>query len=250
MIKLFRRFLFSVMLLTRIPVSLSESLSLKEIGRSSLFFPMVGGIVGGWLVGVYYLSAALWKEPMLLTACTLVGWITITGGLHLEGLMDSCDGLFCGKPREDMLRIMKDSRVGAFGVIGLVCLTALKVGGLGALPPTDAWKALLTAPVLGRWSMTYAVTAYPYARPEGGMGAAFAEHSDWRCLLGASLIALALTGGIWGLRSLILIPGAFGVTWLVAGWMSKQLGGLTGDTYGALCELTETTVLLLCSLKV
>lgn len=123
-----RRLIFAISMLTRIPMPFLGDLKPKEIGGSSIFFPIVGTIVGVWLVGIHFLSRQLWNEPLLVSICTLIAWIVITGGFHLDGLMDTCDGIFSGKPRERMLEIMKDSRVGAFGVIGFACILLLNLG--------------------------------------------------------------------------------------------------------------------------
>ena len=244
-----RRLIFALSMLTRIPMPFLGNLKPREIGSSSIFFPIVGTIVGVWLVGIHFLSRQLWNEPLLVSTCTLIAWIAITGGFHLDGLMDTCDGIFSGRGPEQMLAIMKDSRVGAFGAIGLVSILFLKLGAVSAMNATEAWKGLLIAPIVGRWSMTYATVVFRYAREEGGMGRAFAEFSDWKCLLVASIFTVAIIVSVFRQGAIVLIPSVVTFICLIAWRLSRKVGGMTGDTYGALCELTEGFCLLLFSTK-
>ena len=226
-----------------------DDLKPKEMGQSSMFFPIVGGIVGVFLIGVNLSAHQLWDNPLLVAICTLIAWIAITGGFHLDGLMDTCDGLFSGKPRAEMLRIMKDSHVGAFGVIGLACVLLLKLGGLQAMASHETWQSLLVAPICGRWSMTYATVLFRYAREEGGLGGVFAEFSDWKCLLIASLFTGCVTVVVFREHAIFLIPAVTAFVVLIAWRLGRLLGGLTGDTYGALCELTEAFCLIVLATK-
>ena len=214
-----------------------------------MFFPVVGVIVGVWLISINFLAHQLWDKPLLVSICTLVAWIAITGGFHLDGLMDTCDGIFSGRPRAEMLRIMKDSHVGAFGVIGLICVFLLKIGGLQAMANHEAWRGLLIAPIFGRWGMTYATVVFRYAREEGGLGSAFAEFSDWKYLIAASIFTVCVAVAVFRREAMILILPLVAFIGLIAWWLAKQLGGMTGDTYGAVCELTETFCLIVLSTK-
>jgi adenosylcobinamide-GDP ribazoletransferase len=247
--RMLRRLIFALSMLTRIPMPFLRDLTPKEMGQSSIFFPLVGAGVGAWLIGIHWLCRHLWDDALLIAICTLMGWIGVTGGFHLDGLMDTCDGIFSGKGRAEMLRIMKDSHVGAFGVIGLVCTLLLKSGGLHAMEAEEAWKGLLVAPIMGRWSMTYATAVFRYAREEVGLGAAFAKFSDWKCLLLASIFTVAVVLGVFRQEAFVLIPPVVAFICFTAWRLARQLGGLTGDTYGALCELTEGFCLLLFSVR-
>jgi adenosylcobinamide-GDP ribazoletransferase len=162
--------------------------------------------------------------------------------LHLDGFMDSCDGLL--PPREPLqrLEIMKDSRVGAFGVVGVILLLLIKFSGLLALPVSQRWLVMLVIPMLGRWAMSWAMIRYPRARPEG-MGEFFSRG----LVAGQVLVASLIAGGV---AVLVLWPGGillWGSAWLavtlIARFAIKRLGGLTGDVYGAICEVTEAVML-------
>jgi adenosylcobinamide-GDP ribazoletransferase len=204
------------------------------------YFPLVGALIGGFLVGFDRLLV-LFLPPSVTAALVLTGWVLCTGGLHLDGFLDSCDGLFGGRTPEDRLRILRDERVGAFAVIGGVLLLLVKFQGLAAISQRGA--ALCLAPVLGRWGMAVAVVAFPYARPEG-LGRTMKDHARWGQALLASAIAVVaawLLAAGFGLI-LILLSGA--LIFLFAHFVLTRLPGLTGDIYGALCELLEVLVLL------
>lgn len=242
-------------LLTRIPIPIQVPFEEDVLRRSLALYPLVGLVIGGVLAGAGTLLPAV--LPLAPAAALLTGlWVVLTGGLHLDGLMDSADGLLSHRSRERMLEIMKDSRVGAMGVIACVLQLLFKYSLLAALLEARwplAAGLLAVIPVWSRWMMAAAVTSWPYARAEGGMGSLFAG-AGARHLLGASLLsavlsAVVLTPAAGGLKDAVVLTaagavtaGLFGV--LVAVRIAGRLGGLTGDTYGAINELTETALLV------
>jgi adenosylcobinamide-GDP ribazoletransferase len=234
-------FLAAVQFLTVMPPILRRMFTPEEMGRAVTFFPVVGLLLGGVLLGLQDVSSWVW--PAGVTAgLVLVAWVLLTGALHLDGFLDTCDGLFGGRTPEDRLRIMRDERVGAFAVVGGVLLLLMKYVSLAA--SADPSGVLLVAPVLGRWSMSLAVVSVPYARREG-LGRDMKVHAGWRHVILASLIAASvcwLAGAERGLAAMVL---AAIVTWLAARFTLRRLPGLTGDIYGAICELVEVVVLLL-----
>jgi adenosylcobinamide-GDP ribazoletransferase len=156
--------------------------------------------------------------------------------------MDTCDGVFGGRSREHALEIMKDSRTGAFGVLAAVCLLLAKFAFLFAVPADLKWRALVLMPVAGRWSLVYAVARFPYARAEG-TGKAFRDQVKGWHLLWASLLAAGVGGGLFGVRFAPVAAMAWLAAWAQARYLVGKLGGLTGDTYGAIAEVTETLTL-------
>ena len=182
----------------------------------------------------------------LSAAMLLVSLVAVTRGLHLDGLMDTCDGLFGGFNSERRLEIMHDSHVGAFGIAGAASLLLLKYGALVSLlslnDPGTEW-ALLIFPMLSRWSMVIALAGFPYARKQG-LGSPFHQGSAWWSTLaagGVAAVAAVLLGGIGGAGMLV---GASALAWLLGWAMAGRLGGLTGDTYGAINELVEAATLM------
>lgn len=242
-----RKFLIALTFLTRLPAPIPKDITQEEMGKSSAFFPLVGLILGGILVGFNWLISGFW-EPFTVNALLLVLLIILTGGLHLDGLMDTCDGVFSGRKRERMLEIMKDSNVGAFGVLACVCALLLKLAFLVEVGGGQKWQALLIMPALGRWSMSFVLSVFPYARKEGGLGTAFSDFANAMSLVWASITLVAASALILGWQTfwITIIPPAIGA-YLIAWGMSRKLGGLTGDTYGAICELTEICTLAMCA---
>jgi adenosylcobinamide-GDP ribazoletransferase len=199
---------------------------------------MLGAVLAGAQLGLSRLF------PPALTAALLVGlWAGLTGLLHLDGFMDSCDGLLPPVSRERRLEIMKDSRAGAFGVIGLVLLLLVKYSAVLALVEARPATALLIIPSLARWAMVWQMARYPLARAKG-LALFFGRGLGPPQLL----LALAVAGGATLLGFGWPGLGLLALTWLVATGLARlalaRLGGLTGDIYGATCELVEVLLLL------
>jgi adenosylcobinamide-GDP ribazoletransferase len=181
-------------------------------------------------------------SPVVTAAFTLLVWILISGAMHLDGLADSCDGL-AGNTAEKRLEIMKDSHTGAFGVVGISLLLLVKFAAIVSLSGWE-WEALVLAPVFGTWAMVLAITVFPYAR-KNGVGQAFKQGATIFKLLIATIITLAaaaLLAGWWGV---VIMAITCLVTVLVGVFFKSRLGGLTGDTYGAIKEVSEAIVLIL-----
>jgi adenosylcobinamide-GDP ribazoletransferase len=192
----------AVQFLTIVPPLVRRSFAPMELGRAVGYFPLVGLLIGGFVIGLNRLLA-LFLPSNVTAALVLTGWILCTGALHLDGFLDSCDGLFGGRTPEDRLRILRDERVGAFAVIGGVLLLLVKYQALTAIPYRSA--ALCLAPILGRWGMAVTVVAFPYARAEG-LGRAMKDHAGSRQALLASAIAIAAAWFTAGWLGLVILP--------------------------------------------
>ncbi len=167
--------------------------------------------------------------------------------VHLDGLADTCDGLYGGKTREDALSIMKDSRVGAIGAVSLIII-GLKYTALisypQALPHGAKYAALLLMPLLSRWSMVLTACLSEYARMSGGTGKDFVETVSPLSLLTATIFASATAGVMMGWRGGLVILFIGGITLIGVIYFKKRLGGVTGDVLGAVNEVNEVMVLL------
>ena len=231
--------------LTIFPVSRDLKRGPQDISNSRAFYPAVGLLMGLFLVGIEEGSSRLFTEPVI-AAFLVATLVIVTRALHLDGLMDVCDGVFGGFNPERRLEIMRDSRVGAFGVAGGITVLLLKYGALTALlglpGPGKEW-ALLLFPVLSRWTMVVLLGVFPYVRTQG-LGSPFHGGGVKVATLVAGLSALAASFLLWGFAGLGLFFGAVAVAWLVGYAMAEALGGLTGDTYGATNEIIETTVII------
>lgn len=231
--------------LTILPVPGLPPMNERSVVAAIPWFPAAGAVIGLLLLPVGWLAGWGWGD-LVRAALIVVAWGVITGGLHLDGLSDTFDAVMSWRPRERKLEIMKDSRIGAMGALALVAVLLLKVAFLGAAGAAW-WQAALLAPVLGRWADIYGIFWFPAAR-EGGLGRTFNAQVQRRdfvvATVGAALLA-ALVAGWTGLLALLLV---WGCAHLLARWWTRDLGGLTGDTYGALCEIGEVVALAVLTL--
>jgi adenosylcobinamide-GDP ribazoletransferase len=226
--------------LTILPIPGMPSMSEQSIARAIPLFPLAGALIGALLAGVGLAAGALWDE-WARAALVVVAWGVVTAGLHLDGLSDTFDAVMSWRPRERKLEIMKDSRIGAMGALALAAVLALKIAWLHGAG--DMWlRAVWLAPVLGRWADTYGIFWFPAAR-EGGLGRDFQSQVRRRDFVVATLTALALALLLAGPRGLIALALVWAATQALAMWWTRDLGGLTGDTYGALCEIAEVLAL-------
>ena len=240
--------------LTRLPLPLQPEFTTAAAARSVTWYPLAGLAVGALLTLAAWLASAL--LPTLPAAVlVLIAWAALTGGLHLDGWMDTADGVLSHRSRERMLEIMRDSRVGAMGVIAGVLLLLFKLSLLASLlEPRFAGDALIwlgVIPLWSRWWMSVAVIGWPRARADGGMAGLLVEVKRWQLL---PLTLLALLGSVcWLAAWMPLVPAllvslaALAVAAVTgaagAWWLTRKLGGLTGDTYGALNEGVEALLL-------
>ena len=238
-------FFAALQFLTVAPPVVRRMFTERELGQAVGFFPLVGALIGGLLLGANALFARFFP-PALCAALLLALWVLLSGALHMDGFLDACDGLLGGFTPQSRLRILKDEHKGAFAVTGGILLLLVKFTAVQAtLERASAWPAaLLLAPVLGRWGIALAIGAFPYARPQG-LGRSMKDQTGaWQVWL-ATLVALlaAWFAAQWiGLAALL---AALVMTWGVAVFTLRRIPGLTGDIYGAINELVEVVVLVL-----
>lgn len=228
-----------------IPGATQWSPTQQALSNSRAFYPAVGLLLGLLLVGLEWGCSEVF--PVYLSAAVLlVSLIVVNRGLHLDGLMDTCDGIFGGFTKERRLEIMRDSQVGAFGVAGAAGILLLKYGALVSLlelSSSDVKWSLLLFPMVSRWSMVVALGAFPYVRSLG-LGSPFHQGSIFwpTAVAGISAVAGAvLLGSIAGAGMLV---GATLIAWALGKSISGKLGGLTGDSYGAINEVIEMLALM------
>jgi len=230
--------------LTIFPVAQELEMTPERLARSMAFFPAVGLSLGLMLVFLNWMLAPL--IPLAVLDCLLLLiLISVTGALHLDGIADLIDGLAGGKDREGVLRIMKDSRVGAIGVVGLVMVLLLKYLSLYHVPLEHKYAALMFMPAAGRWIQVALAGVCRYIRDEGGTGGVFVDNVGEREMLIAT-VTLALAAVIlFGLKGLLLTLLIGGVGLLLWRYFEKRLGGVTGDVLGAATEIVEVASLIL-----
>lgn len=216
-----------------------------ELAASMAWYPLVGWLLGGGLV-LADLALSPWLDPVVVNGLLVTILVALTGGLHQDGLADTLDGLAGGRSPEARLAIMRDPRIGAIGVTGLVLALLLRYAGLLALPEAGRLPVLLAMPAVGRWAMVVGGYGAAYARAGGGLAQPFLAHLTGRQLLiGTVFLALPLVLLLGPLAVAALAVAAALARGMTA-WMSGKLGGVTGDTLGATNELAEIVFLLAC----
>lgn len=250
--------------MTRLPIPANPEFDSKELGKSMKFFPVVGIVIGIILYAVYFLFSQFIISSYLLAAIVVVTEVILTGALHIDGLADTFDGIFSYRSKQKMLEIMKDSRLGTNGGIAIVLYFILKIlliaeisntsfGALGQMFGINnaVGAVILVTPVLARINVVLNCMAVPYARPSGS-AKDFVENTDKAGLLIATAIGL-LFSAILGcgvlktlnpvhlidITAIMMILGLY-----FAKLMERKIGGVTGDTLGAVLELSEIIVLI------
>jgi adenosylcobinamide-GDP ribazoletransferase len=232
-----RTLLAALQFLTILPVSSGED-GERHLENAAWFFPVVGLLIGAFLascdLGLLHLLPVL---PASVLAVIL--FMSVSGCLHLDGLADTADGFLSSRPREKILEIMKDSRSGPMGVAAIVSVFALKLAAIYSLPQKQRFAGLLLMALAGRCAMVWMLALLKYARPEGGLAAIFArKNSVWPAVF--SLLVLVSAGWLalsW--PGLIVAGAALPFTLLFCLYCHRKIGGFTGDTLGAACELVE-----------
>lgn len=228
-----KAFLLAMSLLSRFPVGHLDIIKPQDSGRSALYYPLVGLIIGV----IIYLPAVIFPNVsvLLLAAIIVTLWAVITGALHLDGLADSADGWLGGMGNiEKTTQIMKDSHVGTAGVVVIVCLLFLKFSAVTALLQSGSGTMIIIAPLIGRAMILLLFVTTEYVNKQG-MAKEIVEELPreftWWVIAVSVLIAILFS--FWGMVSVFI---GF---WLLRRLMLKILGGCTGDTGGATIEVTE-----------
>lgn len=226
--------------LTIFPAVIRRRFTAGELGSAVGFFPFVGLSLGGIFYGMAIGLGLIFPGPVVAVVVLAV-WLLLTRALHFDGFLDTCDGLFGGFTPERRLEIMRDSHVGAFGVAGGGLLLLSKYAAIVSL--TNA-SGLLLAPVLGRWVLSVAIFAYPYARDQG-LGRDMKDNVRAAQVVLATVLSLLAAWFFAGWIGLLAFGLSGIVLWLEAGFILRRIPGLTGDSYGALCEMVEVVVLFI-----
>ena len=226
-------------LLTTLPFGMPEDWRPGDSGRAGIWYPLVGIVVGG-LIWLSWRVLILYFPPLIVGVLTLVVWVVLTGGLHLDGLADCCDGLLVSATPEKRLEIMKDPHLGAFGGIGLLLVLFSKAAALSSLTPS-AGLVIILAATLSRWFILPA-GLLPLAHP-GGMGADFASGLRRSAIFITAILPLGLAF-LLGAQGIYAVSVALFAAIAVLGLAIIRINGVSGDVFGMLVEVTETSVLL------
>jgi adenosylcobinamide-GDP ribazoletransferase len=229
-----------VTFLTRVPWPGTAG---DELAAGTVYFPLVGALVGAIGAGVYWLAGMLWPAPVDLVLA-VAATVVVTGALHEDALADFADGFGGGRSREQVLAIMKDSRIGAYGAVALLLVILAKLSALNALSRPDVVRALIAAHTVGRWAALPLMAWLPYVRSEGGTGTPFAGGvTPPRLALGTALMAAILAATL-GVRAIAVVVAATIVTTGVGWYVRRRIGGITGDCLGAATQCAELATYL------
>ncbi len=236
-----RSFLVALQFLTTLPIKIASKVEEKDFGRSLAWFPFIGALLGLILSLSIFLYSFL--PQMVIVSLILAGSIIMTGGIHLDGFADTCDGLYGFTTKERALEIMRDSRIGAMGAAGIVMLLLLKFSILANIPPWIAWKYLVLTAAFARWSQVLSCYSSRYVRREG-KAKYFIEYAGRRELAVGGVFILALFISLLGIKGLNLFFVSLSIVLISITYIKSRIGGMTGDTIGAINEIAETAVLL------
>lgn len=232
-----KRLLAAVRFLTIVPVPGTWGDSADDLAASVPFFPVVGLVLGA-IAALPAWIAAPWAPPMVTAALVVVLLMAFSGGLHMDGLSDAADGLLSSRPRERMLEIMKDSHTGAMGVMAIACVVLLKFASLASLGDSALWPAVLLMPLAGRCAMVVHMALLPCARTNG-LGSIFYQRRPRAVALWAAAFLAIVAWVLFEWRGLAVWAACAAMTLLSAVFFRRKIGGATGDTFGAVCELVE-----------
>lgn len=220
---------------------LGKPLSMDPRGITP-FFPVVGLVLGLFTALSDLIAVRLWS-PQVAAIIDVVLLIVLTGALHLDGLGDTADGIFSHRGREKALEIMKDSRIGAMGLVTIVAVLGIKTAGIAALHE-NRLLMLMVIPAFSRTGILFAMHQLPYGRPDGGLGGPFfRERLVLKTLWGA--LPATLLALLAGLRGMGLCLGFALITAMLIGYYRRQMNCVTGDMLGAMIEVSEALLFLM-----
>jgi adenosylcobinamide-GDP ribazoletransferase len=232
--------LIALQFLTVFPIRIKSKIKEKDFGKSLAYFPIVGILIGLLLVLILFIFSAL--PSLITTVLILITSVVITGGIHLDGLADTCDGLYGFRTKEKALEIMRDSRIGVMGVTGITLLLLLKFTLLVSISQEFLWKFLILMPVFGRFSQILCCFSSKYARKEG-KAKYFIKYTSKKEFIIGLFFTLAVFLILMKTKGLMLFLISLLPIFLLKIYIKKKIGGMTGDTIGAISEISEVTVL-------
>jgi adenosylcobinamide-GDP ribazoletransferase len=235
-----QHFLIALQFLTIFPVKIKSQIENKSFGRSLAYFPVVGALVGLIAASISLVSHFL---PYLVTmALILIILIVITGGIHLDGFADTCDGFYGSRPKEKILEIMRDSHIGTMGVIAVVCLLLLKFTLLLSIPRESLWRVVIAMTIFARWSQVAACCFSSYSREEG-KAKNFIGHAGWKELSIGGLFTVISLLWLMKIKGLSLFLLSVAMISLFITYAKRKIEGMTGDTIGATSEIAEVSII-------
>jgi adenosylcobinamide-GDP ribazoletransferase len=236
--------ILAIQFLTRIPININIETKENSFAESVLWFPAAGLLIGAFNGLIYWLSSML-LGGIFPVVCTVLANVCITGGLHVDGLADTCDGIFSARKRDRMLEIMKDSRIGTNGTLAVVFDMLIRIAILVSMPSEKVLLVVFTAPIVSKALLPLIMKLSVYARAEGGMGGLFLGKQTWYRTVAALIAGLIITWIVLGVNGLASFFAALLTVMLFKSYIFSKLQGMTGDTIGAANEIAEVVFILI-----
>jgi adenosylcobinamide-GDP ribazoletransferase len=246
--------------LTRLPTARAVPHDIDDLGRSTPYFPVVGLFVGGAGAAVFWATSFVWPT-LLAILVSVAATVLLSGAFHEDALADAFDGFGGGWNAEQVLAIMKDSRVGAYALIGVLLVMGAKIAALHAIAggaangvddfsgTNSVMRSLLAAHVLGRWSSVPLMRYCSYVRPAAsaerpGTVSPFVDSVTTPHFAISTFAAATIVAATLGARSFVVWPAAVLVTLVAARYFNERIGGITGDALGATNQFVEVATYL------
>ena len=234
-----KHLLIAFQFLTVLPLKICIEIKGEDYGKSLVYFPIVGMTIGATLSAIS-LCCGFLPVPVL-GAIVLIFSAFLTGMLHLDGFADTCDGFYGSKPKEEILEIMRDPRIGVMGVVGITLLLLLKFSLIISIPKDVLWRSLITMCCLARWTQATGCLL-PYARNEGKAGL-FIKYARKEDIIIGGVFTIIVFSALFGLKGIIIFFSSLIPALIFICHAKSKIGGMTGDTIGAVSEITEVSTL-------
>jgi len=244
-----QRFIIALQFLTIIPFYKNLKVAEENLGKSMLYFPLVGLLIGGCLVCSNEILSFILPR-VVVDGLLIVLLVLITGSIHLDGLADTIDGIGSGRDKTEKLRIMKDGKVGAMGAVGVFLVLMLKYGALTSVPHAIKYQSLVLMPMMGRWSQVVVAYFSDYAGLEKGLGSPFTTYVSFFIFIATTIMAFLVAFCLLLFKG-VFIAGLIGLLCFITSQLfNRSLGGVTGDILGASSEIVEVAVLIMILVRV
>lgn len=241
--KNFNRLILMIQFFTRIPIPIKTKFTNEDFGKGLIFAPVVGLIIGGILFGSYKLLILFFPIPLVVVFNVFI-YIAITGGLHLDGLADTFDGIFSGRSKDRILEIMKDSRIGTFGVLALIAIIISDIVLISYINTNAIPYVFLLMPVAGRIGSFISAGISKYAK-EDGLGKSFIDFCGNKELIIGIVISFIIFYIFLGLKGVNIVFLTHITALILTYFFTRKINGATGDILGAICELNQFAFLLI-----
>lgn len=242
-------FILAVQFMTRIPININLEVKREDFQKTVKFFPIIGLIIGCFEAIIYCISNKFFSNT-IATFMTILFHVIITGGMHIDGLSDTIDGIFSGRSKERMLEIMKDSRIGTFGALAIIFLILGKIIFLTKIPQNNIIKLIIITPVISRTMNIFLMYKRKYARTIEGMGDLFIGVLERKNYIIALVSGILISIIIFKLYGIIIFFISFLFTILFRNYIEKKIDGITGDILGASDELNELFIYLITCINI